>query len=133
MFSTTLTSSRAPPRQVITNEKPNWNTGLTALILLTHEQISSSESVLLDGWCMRRKVALVPESSDSRTQSPSVKYGAALRICSLREPLLTTATCRPSSFRNCTIGTKPGYKVGSPPPIRITERMPPSARLRKEA
>src|SRR5437762_3249766 len=112
MFSTTFTSSRAPPRQVITNEKPNLKVGFTALILLTQEQISSSVSVLLDGWCMRRNVVLVPESSDSRTQSPSVKYGAAFRICSLREPLLTTATCRPSSFRNCTIDTKPGYRVG---------------------
>ena len=111
-------------------EKPQRDAGFAALICGIHSQIASRSHFGSTGLCMARNSSLLPESSERRTQSCSSMWRAAASSRSPRLPLVTTATCSFSSFRYATKSAKPGYKVGSPPPIRITERRPALGHLR---
>ncbi len=100
--------------------------GLAALIAGTLAQIPSRVNSFR-GLCMGWKVASVPESSDSRTQSLPSMQSATSAIFWLPVPLDTMATCSPSFFMKRMTSANFGYRVGSPPPITITERSPLSA------
>ena len=100
---------------------------MRALIRGTQAQISSSVSDRETGRCMARKSSSLPASSESRSQSPGPSASAISSSRSPRLPFETTAIWSESPLAKRTKRSKPGCRVGSPPPIRIRERRPRSA------
>ena len=92
MFSWIFSSSREAPLQTIMYENPMRASGLRCLILGTHSQMASRSSLGFVGRCIFTKRSLLPESSERRIQSRSLKCAAASDSIYPRLPLYTIAT-----------------------------------------